>query len=491
MASATDEGVNERLAHIKQEEYEWDTPEKCYFCVKAENCEGRNSDFKEEECERDVKTEDSEESSISLELQKHEGGNRLKQDVSKESHSSVQPQFLNTRSLATQESSIELKSELEDKIDEGNMGEAEEQQSSRSVGTNFQENCGFFPSSFPQISPRCRMQHKKERRRVKKSTRGSDYFHCSSLPTAKQAQIGAINNKKQDVHNTDQEALYVYRECRIFFKNTPDSKDQKLIHRKQKPYVSSEYDKLFPCSQSLPSYKIIHAGEKPHCCSECGKRFSQKSSLQRHTRIHTGEKPYCCSECGKRFAARSAVQRHTRSHTGEKPYCCSECGKRFFDSSGLQKHTRIHTEKKPYCCSECGKHFSYSSSRNRHMRVHTGEKPFCCEECGKRFSLLSHFQTHTRIHTGEKPYSCSECDKCFSHSGSLNNHMTFHTGQKPYCCAECGKQFSLKCSLQRHTRIHTGEKPFVVLNVANNFLTVAIFRDTQILHIRQEAILLF
>ncbi|KAG2466120.1 STXB protein, partial [Polypterus senegalus] len=140
MASAREDGVNERMVDIKEEDCERLKPDD--VCVKLENHEERISVFKEEEeCKEvttAVKAEDLNDFSIGLERQKHETEDIFKQDACEESPSSLQPWSTNTRRLATQENSAELKSELsesEEKITEENGREGEE--SPGSVGIKF------------------------------------------------------------------------------------------------------------------------------------------------------------------------------------------------------------------------------------------------------------------------------------------------------------------------------------------------------------------
>ncbi|KAG2466255.1 zinc finger protein 501-like [Polypterus senegalus] len=461
MTSTKEDSVNERLAHIKEEDYEWGVPEN----VKPEACEGRISVFKEEECKREiieVKVEDLKDVSLNLDTLKV-----FKQEVSEEFHSSLQHRDIDPGQLAAQQNSVNLKSEFsefEEKTNEGNGKEEEGRPSSRNVGINLCVNIRFSPSSPAQPFLECKLEQKQDKEKMKISTRGSENlamvsFQCNSLAVRE-----AVKTDQEQGHNTDQEALCTGQECGETLKNKSDCKDNKSVHSKPKPYCCSECGKSFLHNSKLQTHTRIHTGEKPFCCSECGKRFTKRSNLQSHTRNHTGEKRYYCSECGKRFSQISSLQRHTRIHTGEKPYCCSECGKRFSQISSLQRHTKIHTGERPYCCSECGKGFIRSSDLQSHTRIHTGEKSYSCLECGKRFSVKSNLQKHNRIHTGEKSYCCSECGKRFSDSSSLSTHKRIHTGEKPYGCAECGKRFSQINDLQSHTRIHTREKSYSCLD---------------------------
>ncbi|XP_039608565.1 zinc finger protein 184-like isoform X2 [Polypterus senegalus] len=355
MASAIEDGVDERTVDIKEEDCERLTPEDVR--VKLEDHEERISVFKkeEEECKWvtvTIKAEDLNDFSVGLELQKHETEDIFKQEACEESPSSLLPWSTNTGRLATQENPAELKSELsesEEKITEENGREGEE--SPGSVGINLQKNGSFSPSSFGKPS----LQYNEKG--MKKSARGSEnltaaFLQCSSLPAAGVTQIEAIKNDRQQVEKEIQ----------------------------------------------------VHTGKK--CCLECGKKFTQKCDINKHTKIHTGEKPHCCSECGKSFSRRSDLQRHRSIHTGEKPHCCSECGKSFSRRSHLQKHRKIHTGEKPHCCPECHKSFSQISHLQTHRRIHTGEKPHSCPECGKLFSQISVLKKHRRIHTGEKPDCC-------------------------------------------------------------------------------------
>uniref|UniRef100_A0A8C4RND3 C2H2-type domain-containing protein n=1 Tax=Erpetoichthys calabaricus TaxID=27687 RepID=A0A8C4RND3_ERPCA len=436
MASAKEDGVNERTVDIKVEDCEWLTPE--YVCVKLEDHEERILVFKEEEeCKRvsaDNKAEDLNDFSFGFELQKHETENIFKQDACEESPSSLQPWSTNTGQLATQENSAELKSELsesEEKITEGNGREGEE--SSGRVGINLQKNGSFSPPSFGQHS----LQYNEKGR--KKSARGSenltDFMQYSSLPATGVTQTETIKTDRQQVEKEIQ------------------------IHNGNKCCL--ECVKQFTQKSDLNKHMETPTGEKTYCCHECGKHFTKIKNFNKHTEIQSGEqRRHCCNECGKSFRWRWHLQRHRRIHTGEKPHCCPECGKFFSCRSRLQMHRRIHTGEKPHCCPECGKSFSCIGNLHRHRTIHTGEKPHCCPECGKLFSCRSLLQRHRRIHTGEKPHCCSECGKSFLSIGNLHRHRTIHTGEKPHCCPECGKFFSRRSNLQDHIRIHTGEKPY-------------------------------
>ncbi|XP_051783925.1 zinc finger protein 660-like isoform X2 [Erpetoichthys calabaricus] len=432
------------------------------LCVKLEDHEERISVFKEEEeCKgaiAAIKAEDLNDFSVGLELQKHETEDIFKQDACEESPSSLQPWSTNTGRLATQENSVELKSELsesEEKITEGNGREGEE--SPGSVGINLQKNGSFSSPSFGQPSP----QYKEKD--MKKSARGSDdqtaaFLQCNSLPATGVTQTEAIKTDRQQVEKENQihTGKKCCLECGKQFTCKSDLNKHMKIHTGDKTYCCHECGKSFSRRSYVRDHRRIHTGEKPHCCSECGKSFSWISHLQRHRRIHTGEKSHCCPECGKSFQNRSHLQRHRIIHIGAKPHCCPECGKSFSCISNLKRHRKIHTAEKPYYCPECGKSFSYISNLKSHIRIHTGEKPHCCSECGKSFTWRSHLQRHRRIHTGEIPHCCSECGKLFSRRSYLLKHRRIHTREKPHCCAECGKQYSHKCSFQRHKQIHTG-----------------------------------
>ncbi|XP_039608414.1 uncharacterized protein LOC120528345 isoform X2 [Polypterus senegalus] len=131
MASAKEDGVDERMVDIKEEDCEWLTPEG--VCVTLEDHEERISVFKEEkECKAvtvAIKSEDLNDFSGGLELQKHETEDIFKQEACEEFPSSLQPWSTNMGRLATQENSAELKSELslsEEKITEENGKEGEE-----------------------------------------------------------------------------------------------------------------------------------------------------------------------------------------------------------------------------------------------------------------------------------------------------------------------------------------------------------------------------
>ncbi|KAG2465563.1 TRI16 protein, partial [Polypterus senegalus] len=199
MASAKEDGVDERTVDIKEEDCERLTPED--VCVKLEDHEERISVFKEEEeCKGvtvAIKAEDLNDFSVGFELQKHETEDIFKQEACQESPSSLQLWSTNTGRLANQENSAELKSELsesDEKITEGNEREGEE--SPGGVKINLQNNGSISPPLFWQPS-----LHYKEKG-MKKSARGSvnltaDFLQCSSLPATGATQKEAIKNDQQ------------------------------------------------------------------------------------------------------------------------------------------------------------------------------------------------------------------------------------------------------------------------------------------------------
>ncbi|XP_039608426.1 zinc finger protein 397-like [Polypterus senegalus] len=384
MASAKEDGVDERTVDIKEEDCERLTPED--VCVKLEDHEERISVFKvEEECKgvtAAIKAEDLNDFIVGLDIQKHETEDIFKQGACEESPSSLHPSSTNTGRLSTHENFAELKFELlesEEKITEGNGREGEE--SPGSVGINVQKNGSFSPPSFGQPS----LQYNEKG--MKKSARGSEnqtavFLQCSSLPATGATQTEAIKTDEQQVEKEIE--IHTGKNCCL------------------------ECGKQFKHKRGLNRHMNIHTGEKPHYCSECGKSFLRKSYLQKHRRIHTGEKPHCCSECGKSFSMRSSLQSHRRIHTGEKPHCCSVCGKSFLRRSSLQSHRIIHTGQKTYFCPDCDKSFSMKRSLESHRIIHTGEKPHWCSECGKSFSRMDNLQRHRKIHIGEKTHYCPE-----------------------------------------------------------------------------------
>ncbi|XP_051783832.1 uncharacterized protein LOC114652508 isoform X2 [Erpetoichthys calabaricus] len=220
MTSAKEDGVDERTVDIKEENCEWLTPE-CEVSVKLEDHEERISVFKEEEeCKgvtAAIKAEDLNDFSVGLEVQKHETEDIFKQDTAEESPSSSQPWSTNTGRLATQENSVELKSELsesEEKITEGNGREREE--SPGSAGINLQKNGSFSPPSFGQHS----LQYKEKS--LKKSARGSEnrrqaFLQCSSLPAAGVTQTEAIKTDRQQVEKEIQ--IHTGKKCCAFALN--------------------------------------------------------------------------------------------------------------------------------------------------------------------------------------------------------------------------------------------------------------------------------
>ncbi|XP_039608193.1 zinc finger protein 664-like [Polypterus senegalus] len=396
MSSGKEADMDERVAHIKQEECEWGAPDD--VCVKVEDFEGTVSEFKEEfKVETvEIKTEDADDFPVCLELEKHETGKILMLSSSEQLPSRFQPELVGIGQLAPRWNCVGLKieiPELEEKTSEGNGREAEEPQSP----INLQDGGSFSTSSFAQTSLQCRLQQEKEK--MNESTRGSGNWTAASLQCGSLPVRDVVHTGQHQGHSTYQVVLCAGQEC----------------------------EKTFTSKSECEDHKLNDAMLKPYSCSKCGKRFSFSSDFKRHTRIHTGERPYACSECDKRFSSISNLQTHKRIHTGEKPFCCSECGKRFIDSSTLHKHTRVHTGEKPYGCVECGKRFSCSSNLQTHKKIHTGEKPYGCFECGKRFTDRSNLQRHTRVHTGEKPYCCSECGKRFSRSSELRKHTKIHT----------------------------------------------------------------
>ncbi|XP_039608369.1 zinc finger protein 2-like [Polypterus senegalus] len=378
MASVKQEGTDQRLAHIKEEDCESGAPEG--VCVKVEDCEESISVFKEEECKEEsseVKVEDLKDFSFGLALQKREAGPIFKRDVCEESLNNLQPWVTNTGQLATVEISVQVKSELserEEKITEGDGRKAEEQ-----LGKNLHEKGSIFTSSFAQTSIL-------DCEKMKKPTSGSENL-------------------------------------------TPASSQCSSRHAT----TITQTKALTTCQLEVSKHIQVQTREKLYYCLECGKRFLHKNSLSKHKKLHTGEKLYSCAECNKCFLERGNLNIHMIVHSGEKPHCCSECGKRFLQISSLRIHTRIHTGEKPYCCLECGKRFYDSSGLRDHSRTHTGEKSYVCSECGKRLSNSSSFRKHKRTHTGEKPYICSKCGKSFSGNGALFNHAKIHAGETPEC----------------------------------------------------------
>ncbi|XP_028646417.2 uncharacterized protein LOC114641549 [Erpetoichthys calabaricus] len=239
--------MDQQLAHIKKEECEWGAAEEVR--VKLEDFEESVSlvngvEIKGEIVE--VKVEDLKDASISLDPHNHERGRGAHEG----SRSSLQPWFTDTGQPATHQSSVELKtelSELEEKSSERNgREEAEEQQSAGSVGINFQQHSSFSPSPFARPSLQCRLRHKQDKEKAKKSTRGSEHLTADSVPCSSFPVRGSINTDQQQGHNADQEALSAGQECGPTLTNQSDGKDQTLIHTIPKPYCCSGCGKKIP-----------------------------------------------------------------------------------------------------------------------------------------------------------------------------------------------------------------------------------------------------
>ncbi|XP_028648012.2 zinc finger protein 232-like [Erpetoichthys calabaricus] len=286
MAADKAEGMDGRVAAIKQEDCDWRAPASIVLEEGPRRISGFGDKIPEEQVIVEIKVEDSEEFSVRLGLQTSERG-----AVHEDGHSSSQPWFASAGQMGAQQNCWEMKPEIceiDVEITEENGREGDEQPSSRRVRKNFQENGGFSTSSFAPTF----LQHNEKR---VKSTRRLDTFSPASL------------------------------QCRSLPSIVPDQlREHKYVKVQagEKPSCCSE------CGKPLHTHTGIHGGEKPHGCSECGKRFSQVSPLQGHMSIHLGAK------CGKRFLDGGSLQRLTQSHAGEKPYCGSKGGKPTLEISG-------------------------------------------------------------------------------------------------------------------------------------------------------------
>uniref|UniRef100_A0A0A1XDI0 Zinc finger protein Xfin n=1 Tax=Zeugodacus cucurbitae TaxID=28588 RepID=A0A0A1XDI0_ZEUCU len=355
-----------------------------------------------------------------------------KDDINDKTTTAKELSFYDGDEELLDEQDIEMKSMVEDNLDE-----------ERSVGTSTQLQTQAAEKD---------TKSKTRKYQTKTHVRGA-----SAKPT-----------KKGDSLNTSKRFLCL--KCNRDFSTKTNLTRHMATHEGNRPFQCTVCSKSFTQNVSLKQHMYTHTGEKPYQCDVCHRGFTQCKSLVFHIRRHTGDKPFPCEKCGALFRQKDGLKTHIlKRHTIKSQHgnmeltTCAICKEVFGDKILLQEHMKKHlndyvrVDSAMSCANrDTEENFEYidddlPQDKANDFMGETGTE--ITDDIGSAAHVVDLMTTSALEPSRAKKFQCRKCFKCFAIKKNLLRHLTTHelSVETDFVCKICELCFATSEDLQTHT----------------------------------------